>query len=256
MIILRQKSYSWDEIKRASKAIGTGALVGGIGGFAVGPKDHTNPKPTLLAMGIGAGVGALGGLGAYRIGHKERLKAKEKANELYGGVNPREYFISNLPKNYKESVDRFCKDLEKLNGTFRRSKGIDLMYLNENNLVVNSIDYSSEHDITNYFTSNSKNIDPNNIPLANLACVCFDTVPISGVITYNIKTKKFSIDNNSFSRISDLLLDYLEFLLDFIKEDIEGMEESNDEEICSKEFVVWKKEYYEKAKNIIKQVRI
>ena len=256
MIILRQKSYSWDEIKRASKAIGTGALVGGIGGFAVGPKDHTNPKPTFLAMGIGAGVGALGGFGAYRIGHKERLKAKEKANELYGGVNPREYFISNLPKNYKESVDRFCKDLEKLNGTFRRSKGIDLMYLNENNLVVNSIDYSSEHDITNYFTSNSKNIDPNNIPLANLACVCFDTVPISEVITYNIKTKKFSIDNNSFSKLSDLLLGYLEFLLDFIKEDIEGMEESNDEEICSEEFVVWKKEYYEKAKNIIKQVRI
>lgn len=47
MIILRQKSYSWDEIRRAAKSIGKGALIGaGTGAFLRRKQltEHGNPK--------------------------------------------------------------------------------------------------------------------------------------------------------------------------------------------------------------------
>ena len=122
------------------------------------------------------------------------------------------------------------------------------MYLNENYLSLDPINYSNASEVANYITDDSR------VPLASLACICFDTIPWSGNIEYNIKTKKFTLNKNSFIKLKDLLLDNLEFLLDFVREDIEGIDESEDTETCSKEFVVWKKEYYEKAKNIIKQV--
>ena len=80
MIILRQKSYSWDEIKRAAKSIGKGALIGAGSGAFLGRKQLTekdNPKGFLLGTGIGAAVGAGIGTAAYINGYKER-KAIEK----------------------------------------------------------------------------------------------------------------------------------------------------------------------------------
>jgi hypothetical protein len=252
-----QKSYSWSEFGKAAKSIGIGALLGAGGGLAMGGRKYEktgnfDKKGGLIKAGVGAGLGALAGAGIYRAGHKERLKAKEKLSEFENkyGITPEEYFTANLPKGYKEVVDKVCKDIENLNNTFRRSKEADLMYLNENYLCLNSINYSNASEVAGYIT------DDTQIPLASLACICFDTIPYSGNINYNIKTKKFSLNQNTFTKLKDLLLDNLEFLLDFVKEDIEGIDESEDTETCSKEFIVWKKEYYEKAKNIIKQMRI
>ena len=264
MIILRQKNYSWDEIKRAAKTIGGSAAIGATGGMILAGRkmDKTSGKPDkksmLIRPIIGAGVGALIGAGIYRAGHKERLKAKQIKDkfETECGMSPEEYFATNLPKGYKEIVDGICNEMKNLNKAMTKIKGLDYFYLAESYLELNPISYSKDsYDIT-YYLTNNKNTDLNNIPLAYFDCIAFEDVFYGGIVTYNTKTKKFNCNDFSTNSLKEMLLDLLETLYNYIKEDIEGMVEDDDQVECSKEFEVWKREYYNKAINLIKRIKI
>ena len=260
MIIFRQKNYSWDEIKRATKTIGTGALIGGLGGFALGrpEKNYNNPKRVLISAGIGATVGALAGTGFYRVGLKERQKAKQQAEQFKEkyGKEPAEYFVNNLPKGYIDTVARICKEISDLNDFVFRShhKGLDWFYISNSCIYIDPINYSEE--IIDYISSHK--LDSNIIPIIHCVCSCFEDIIGSDTVTYNIKTKKYNVFNVQLKTLKETLLYLLDFVYSYLEDDVENNYEEDDEDGkgVSEEFKVWETEYYNKAVNIIKKLKI
>lgn len=122
MIILRQKSYSWSEIGKAAKHIGRGALIGGIGGGAIGMKQLTNnnnPKGFLIRTGIGAAVGA--GLGAkiYATDYKTRKqieKDKPYEKEIKDKFSWALKYLEELDKKLKNENTKLTELSKKLFG--------------------------------------------------------------------------------------------------------------------------------------------
>jgi hypothetical protein len=99
MIILRQKSYSWDEIKRATKTIGGSAAIGAAIGF--GPfKRHSK-----IGAAIGGTIGAGLGTSAYINGYKDRKRIEKE--------EPHKKEVDEIiRKNFKWALD-YLRELDK-----------------------------------------------------------------------------------------------------------------------------------------------
>ena len=261
MIILRQKNYTWSEFGKAAKSIGIGALVGAGGGLAMAGRKYEktgefNKTGGFIRAGIGAGLGALAGAGIYRKGHKERLKSKKKMGELEVelGKNILESIKENLPKTYPNLV-KLSEDLEKL----RKSVNVqNLADLSGCYIRFSVMDFNNSSDLSDYLSSHD--LTKEEIPIAEIDTVSFEDTIDSQYIIYNIKSKRFysrayKINNEIKTSLNNFLLDYLEGIKYFAED---GIENEKDSELydLDEEYRDWKKEYYEKAKNIIKQVRI
>jgi hypothetical protein len=261
MIILRQKSYSWDEIKRATKTIGGSAAIGATGGMILTGRKREktsgklNKKGALKGIGIGAVAGALVGAGIYRVGHKERLKAKQIKDKFEAkyGTNLENYISKNIDIN---QIKQVCKEIENLNNSYEKAvekSKFDYLYLYSNVLSLRFLDYNTDDSMLYV------KYGPDNIPILDFTCIYFEDVIYNGYIMYNIESKKFIISSikskpdtfkNNLLLALEILFDHIEY---DVKENYDGEDEFND---MQEGFEFWKKEYYEKAKNIIKQVRI
>ena len=116
MIIIRQKNYSWDEIKRATKFIGKGALIGAGSGAFLGRKQLTkkdNPKGFLLGTGIGAAVGAGIGTAAYISDYKNR-KEDPHRKEVDNMIRSSFSWAIEYLKDLSEKIKKENKKLEEL----------------------------------------------------------------------------------------------------------------------------------------------
>ena len=261
MIILRQKNYSWDEIKRATKTIGGSAAIGATGGMILAGRKmektsgKLDKKGILIRPIIGAGVGALIGTGIYRAGYKERLKAnqiKDKFEAEYG-TSIENYISKNIDIN---QIKKVCEEINKLNNSFGKAVGkskFDYLLFYSDILSLRFLDYNTEDSMI------YAEYGPDNIPIIDFTCEYFEDIIYDEYIMYNIKSKKFTVSNvkSKPDTLKNNLLFALEFLFDFMEEDVkENYEGENEFDDMQEGFEFWKKEYYEKAKNIIKQVRI
>ena len=262
MIILRQKNYSWDEIKRATKTIGGSAAIGATGGMILAGRKlektsgKLDKKGMLIRSIIGAGVGASVGAGIYRSGYKERLKAKQIKDKFEAeyGTSVENYISKNIDIN---QIKKVCEEIDKLNNSFGRAVGkskFDYFYLYSNVLSLRFLDYSTEDSMI------YAEYGPDNIPILGFSCIYFEDSVYSGYIMYNIKSKKFitSSIKSKPDTFKNNLLSALETLFDYIENDVKENYEPGEDEFDDMQegFEFWKKDYYEKAKNIIKQVRI
>lgn len=263
-VYYNQKNYTWSEFGKAAKSIGIGALVGAGGGLAMAGRKYENTgefdkRGGFIKAGIGAGLGALAGAGIYRKGHKERLKGKEKIEKLEAelGKNIFEFIKENLPKTYPNLV-KLSEDLKKL----RKNVNVqNLAELSGCYIRFSVMDFNNNSDLSDYLSSHD--LTKEEIPIAEIDSVSFGDTIDSQYIIYNIKSKRFysrayKINNEIKTSLNNFLLDYLESIKYFAEEGIENEKDSElyDLDPLDEEYRDWKKEYYEKAKNIIKQVRI
>lgn len=212
-------------------------------------------KGMLIRPIIGAGVGALVGAGIYRAGHKERLKAKQIKDKFEAeyGTSIENYISKNIDIN---QIKKVCEEIDKLNNSFGKAvekSKFDYFYLYSNVLSLRFLDYSTEDSMI------YSEYGPDNIPIVDFTCIYFEDIIYDEYIMYNIKSKKFTISNvkSKPDTLKNNLLSALETLFDFMEEDVRENYDGEDElDDMQKGFEFWKKEYYEKAKNIIKQVRI
>lgn len=262
-VYYNQRNYTWSEFGKAAKSIGIGALVGAGGGLAMAGRKYEktgefDKTGGFIRAGIGAGLGALAGAGIYRIGHKERLKAKEKIEKLEAelGKNIFESIKENLPKTYPNLV-KLSEDLEKL----RKNVNVqNLADLSGCYIRFNVMNFNNSSDLSDYLSS--YDLTKEEIPIAEIDTVSFGDT-IDQYIIYNIKSKRFysrayKINNEIKTSLNKYLLDCLESIKYFVEDGIENEKNSAlyDLDDLDEEYRDWKKEYYEKAKNIIKQVRI
>jgi len=121
MIILRQNNYSWDEIKKATKSIGTGALIGAGTGALLGKRQLTkknNSKGFLIRTGIGAAIGAGLGAKSYVSGYKTRKRIEREEphkKELDEVIKKNFAWALNYLKGLDEKINRENNKLKELN---------------------------------------------------------------------------------------------------------------------------------------------
>ncbi len=81
---------------RSRKGLGTGALIGGIGGALLGQAIGRDTEATLIGAGIGAAVGGAAGhqIGAYMDRQEEALKAAIATTEAAGITRTRDVLVA------------------------------------------------------------------------------------------------------------------------------------------------------------------
>lgn len=253
MIILRQKQYTWSEFGKAVKSIGIGAATGATIGF--GPFKRQSKIGAAVGGAIGAGLGA----GMYHELHKNRLKAKKKIEDLKKdlGEDILGYLKGNLPKNYPDIV-KLVGDLNKLKKdlTHRGTTG----ELSECYIWLKSINFDNDSDLSDYLQSCELGKDE--IPIIEIGITSFGDCIDSSYVVYNIKSKKFYSRaykvNDLIPGLKNFLFGPLEYIKETIEESIETEKECDfyDSDYLDEDYKTWISEYYEKAKNLIKQSRL
>ncbi len=270
MIILRQKNYSWDEIKRATKSIGRGALIGAGTGAFLGRRQLTkkdNPKGFLIRTGIGAVVGAGIGIAAYNSGHKGRL-IRKRVKEIENKLREEKYLENNLPKFYYDLIP-VKKEIDKLNKLIReRNKVYEEDAIIDFNLY--KLDKDSEDYIDNMYYEYASLVDDGYnefIPLFTCTDYFWDDHEGFSIL-YNTENKKFYDGITPMieeakpikKSIKLMLFDQLEYLKGSIIECIKAEDnpksyiEKQDLQNLKDYYDLWMKEYYEKIKIIFNKI--
>lgn len=142
MILLRQKSYSWDEIKRATKTIGGSTAIGAAIGF--GPfKRHSK-----IGAAIGGTIGAGLGTAAYISEYKYRKQIEKEA--------PHRQEIDNIIRKNFSWILEYSKDLrKKINGENKKlkelSKKLSLdKFISDQVFFDNPFDFVGNSDMFDY----------------------------------------------------------------------------------------------------------
>lgn len=192
-------------------------------------------------------------------GDAKRLK---KQFEDENGISLEEYYKSSISKGKIDTnlIKRVCDEVENFNSIFDRSiernKNLDYLFLYSNIISLYYMDLSdNSRDILDYLSS-SKKVDSDSIPVIHFSCMYCEDVIDSGYVMYSIKSKKFFLTSSSRpfpDSLQKSLLTILEIVNDTMEEDVVENYESGE---FQEEYEFWEKEYYEKVKNIIKQVRI
>ena len=192
--------------------------------------------------------------------NKEGKRLKEEFENKFG-MSPENYYSSNLPPKVDlGQVKRVCSEIEKLNDAFSKiveRSDYDYLLTYSNIISFEPIDYKEDsRDVIDYLKF-TKKLD-NDIPIVNFSCMAFEDVVYSGYIFYDQKSKKFMISNvkSQPKSLKDEFLVALDILLDYIESDANENYDGSEFSEMQKVFKFWKCEYYEKAKNIIKQIRI
>ncbi len=200
--------------------------------------------------------GLLGGLF-----NREGKKLKSEFENKFG-MSPENYYSSNLPPKVDlGQVKRICSEIEKLNESYEKAVGkskFDYLYFYSNVVYLELVDPSNcSNNILQGLIKNQ-----NNIPIIDFACSYFEDIVNSGYISYNTRLKNFTCSAASTNQKPDTLKNNLLFVLEILLDTIESDVNENyydDYEFVFNDmqegFKFWKREYYEKAKNIIGQIR-
>lgn len=179
------------------------------------------------------------------FGYLFKTKKLKKQFEDEHGISLEEYYKSNLPNNFQNTIDWIKNNINKLNNEVYNSakkEKLDQLFFVEHTIEVES------YDIDSYLEQNYSNINFDYIPIINFINENYNgTICIN--VLYDIKSKKFisTYPKVKPGSLKSILLNSLDIFY-------ENMLEIEDE--LDDEFKYWKSQVYDKAKNVIKQIKI
>lgn len=179
------------------------------------------------------------------FGYLFKTKKLKKQFEDERGISLEEYYKSNLPNNFQNTIDRIKNNINKLNNEVYNSAKkdkLDQLFFVEHTIEVES------YDIDSYLEQNYSNINFDYIPIINFINENYNGIICINVL-YDIKSKKFI---STYPKIKPgSLKSILLSSLDIFYENMLEIEDELDDE-----FKYWKSQVYDKAKNVIKQIKI